>query len=80
MPSDSHNDDGWQYLVGHIYQPVIVEFMSFFHGAEEYAEDKVFTREQLLEIKPIDIKRYICMKAFNDPDPNIDNGAWPTHG
>jgi hypothetical protein len=59
---------------------VIVEFMSFFHGAVEYESDTVFTREQLLEIKPIDVKRYLCMKAYDDPYPNIDNGARPTNG
>ena len=69
------NDDGWEYPRGHIYQPVMVEFMSFLHGAEEYPDDAVFTREQLLEITPVDVKRYLCMKAYNDPDPKIDNGA-----
>jgi hypothetical protein len=42
------DNDGWQYPVGHIYQPVMVEFMSFLHGAVEYKPDTVFTREQLL--------------------------------
>jgi hypothetical protein len=74
------NDDGWEYPRGHIYQPVMVEFMSFLHGAEEYPDDAVFTREQLLEITPVDVKRYLCMKAYNDPDPKIDNGARPTNG
>jgi hypothetical protein len=74
------NDDGWEYPVGHIYQPVMVEFMSFLHGAEEYEPNTVFTREQLLEITPVDIKRFLCMKAYNDPDPRIDNGARPTNG
>jgi hypothetical protein len=72
--------DGWTYPVGHIYQPVMVEFMSFFHGAVEYPEDATFTKEQLLEIQPIDVKRYLCWKAYDDPDPNIDNGARPTNG
>ena len=75
------NDDGWMYPVGHIYQPVMVDFMSFFHGGEEYEPDTIFTREQLLEIKPTDIKRFLCMKAYDgDPDPLIDHGARPTTG
>ena len=74
------NDDGWTYPRGHIYQPVMVEFMSFFHGAEEYDADHVFTRAQLQEIRPVDVKRYLCMKAYNDPDPDINNGARPIHG
>jgi hypothetical protein len=73
-------DDGWVYPVGHIYQPIMVEFMCFLHGGEEYEPDAVFTRQQLLEIKPLDIKRFLCMKAYDDPDPNIDNGARPTNG
>ena len=76
LPSPTMADEeGWVYPVGHIYQPVMVEFMSFLHGAVEYDDDQVFTREQLLEIKPIDVKRYLCMKAYEDPDPNIHNGA-----
>lgn len=76
-----NDDDGWMYPVGHIYQPVMVEFMSFFHGGEEYEPDTIFTREQLLEIKPTDIKRFLCMKAYDgDPDPLIDHGVRPTTG
>ena len=70
------NDDGWAYPVGQTYQPVMVEFMSFLHGAVEYEADHVFTRQELLEIRPVDVKRYLfmCMKVYNDPDPNINNG------
>lgn len=74
------SEDGWTYPVGHVYQPVMAEFMSFFHGAEEYDNDTVFTRDQLLEIRPVDVKRYLCMKAYDDPDPDINNGARPTRG
>jgi hypothetical protein len=75
------DDDGWIYPIGHIYQPVMVEFMSFFHGAEDYEEEATFTREQMLEIRPNDVKRYLCMKAYNDPDPDTSgpNGARPIH-
>ena len=76
----ANDDDGWVYPQGHTYQPVIAEFMSFLHGAEPYDNDTVFTRTQLLEIRPIDVKRYLCMKAYRDPDPNIDGGARPTKG
>ena len=74
------NDDGWVYPRGHTYQPVMAEFMSFLHGAEEYDNDTVFTRAQLLEIRPTDVKRFLCMKAYGDPDPNIEGGARPTEG
>ena len=71
------NSDDWSYPRGHTYQPYMVEFMSFLHGAVEYNDDHVFTKEALLEIKPIDVKRFLCMKAYGDPDPNIAAGARP---
>jgi hypothetical protein len=58
----------------------MVEFMSLFHGCMKYEPDTVFTKEQLLEIKPTDVKRFLCMKANDDPDPRIDDGARPTNG
>ena len=72
-------DDGWVYPVGHTYQPYMVEFMCFFHGGVEYAADTVFERERLLEIRPNDVKRYLTMKAYKDPYPNIVGGARPIH-
>jgi hypothetical protein len=78
----AEDDDGWSYPIGNVYQPVMVEFMSFFHGAEEYEEDATFTKQQLLEIRPNDVRRFLCMKAYNDPDPDTSgpNGARPIHG
>jgi hypothetical protein len=78
--NNNEYDDGWEYPVGHTYLCVMVEFMSFLHGAEEYPDNAVFTREQLLAITPVDVKQYLCMKAYNDPDPIIANGARPTNG
>ena len=71
--------EGWHYPVGHTYQPVMVEFMSFFHGAYEYEPDATFTKEQLLEIRPNDIKRFLMMKAYDDPDADPNRGARPTN-
>jgi hypothetical protein len=71
------DDDGWTYPPGHIYQAVMVEFMSFFHGGFEYEPDVTFTKEELLEIRPNDIVQFLCMKAYNDPDPNIACGDRP---
>ena len=33
-----------------------------------------------MEIKPVDVKRFLCMKAHNNPDPDINRGAGPTNG
>jgi hypothetical protein len=73
------DDDGWTYPTGHTYQSILVEFMSFMSG-EEFEDDAVFTKEQLLTIKPKDVKEFLCMKAYNDPWPKIDQGDRPTHG
>jgi hypothetical protein len=73
------DDEGWQYSVWHIYQPVMVEFMNFFHGGEDYPEGKVFTKENLLEIRPNDIKRFLTMKAYNDPDADPSTEGQDQH-
>ena len=80
MAEDDH--DGWTYPGGgrHRYQPYIVELMSMMHGAHEDEARTVFTRDQLLEIKPTDVKRFLNMKAYDDPDPDPSRGHRPTHG
>ena len=65
------NDDRWEYPINHKHQQYICEFMSFFHGRadEPYARNKQFTKEELLEIRPIDVKEFLLFKAFQDPNP-----------
>ena len=60
------------------YQPHMVALMSFFHGCVDYPHDKTFTKEELLELTPLDIKRWMCDIVFGDPDPGPDDR--PTHG
>ena len=55
------NGDGWSYPHKPQYQSTMVEFMTFFHGVE-YARDATFTREDLLEITPLDIKRFFFLE------------------
>jgi hypothetical protein len=57
-------DDRWQYPRNTSYQPVMVDLMSFIHGGVEYAANSTFTREELLELGPLDIKRWLSNKAF----------------
>jgi len=47
--------------------------MEFFHGYFTTYDNHTatFTWEELLEIKPIDIKRFFGLLAYNDPDYNI---------
>jgi hypothetical protein len=61
------DDDGWVYPEHPNYQATMVEFMSHFHGLI-YPKNHRFTRSELLEITPLEIKRWMCDKAFGTPD------------
>jgi hypothetical protein len=51
------DDEAWQYPLfsntSRVYQPHMVSLMSFFHGCVDYPRDKTFTKEELLELRPI---------------------------
>ena len=50
--------------------------MEFVHGnSAEYGRDTVFTRAQLLAVKPNDIKRFMGLLAYDDPDYIIEPPA-----
>jgi hypothetical protein len=53
------------------------EFMTYKDGTF-YAPDEEFTQAQLLEMVPNHLCRWLCMKAFDKPDPGPDNN--PLHG
>ena len=72
-------DDGWVYPLHEAYQPYMVELMEFFHGGVEYPSDKTFTREELLELGPVDVKRWLAHKAYGDPDYNVHKGDRPVY-
>lgn len=62
------------------YHATLVHFMEFFHGGVIYdAKRETFTRDQLLEIQPNDLKRYFGMLAYGDPDYDINKGHRPVH-
>lgn len=62
------------------YQATMVAFMCFFHGGMECEDTHEFTRDELLDIEPTNVKRYLLMKAHNDPFPDIPGGDRPVHG
>jgi len=76
------SEEAWRYPLGNRtsygYQPYMVALMSFFHGCVDYPPDKTFTKEELLELTPLDIKRWMCDIVFDDPDPGLDDR--PIHG
>ena len=59
------------------HMATLSEFMTCkddtFHAPEEE-----FTQEHLLEIVPNDLHRWLCMKAFDKPDPGPHDN--PVHG
>jgi len=61
------------------YKGTLDSLMSFVHGREvgsEYAWDHVYTIAELNSITPIDVKRWMCLKAYGSADP--EDGANPT--
>ena len=57
-----------------VYHPKLCRFMEFLHAQPPETYDihtATFTREQLLEIEPVDIKRFFGLLAYNDPDYNV---------
>ena len=71
MAETALHDDDWEYPHHHKYQQYISEMMSFLHGRTDdpYPRNKTFEREELLQIRPSDVKKYICLKAYHDPSP-----------
>jgi len=60
-----------------VYKKYLVEFMSFKDDAA-YDEDHEFTQNELGQITPQQLKRWMCLKVFGDPDPGA--GDRPTEG
>jgi len=57
-----------------VYHPKLCRFMEFLHVQPPDIYDihtATFTREQLLEIEPVDIKRFFGLLAYNDPNYNV---------
>jgi hypothetical protein len=52
-------DDGWTFPKSRVYQAYIVSLMEFFHGGMDYERNQEFTRDDLLELGPNDIKRWM---------------------
>ena len=63
------DDDEWVYPVDKNYQHYLCECMSLKHGHIDdiYPRTLQFSKEELLELNPSDIRRYILWKAYGDP-------------
>ena len=67
----AEDDDGWSYPHRPLLQHYMVSLMSFKDGRWEnpYHKTTIFSKEQLLTIRPINIKRWLAMRAFKTPTP-----------
>ena len=66
--------DNWHMPYKHCYHPKLARFMEFLHGRDPGTYDIhhcTFTRDELLAITPLDVKRFFGLLAYNDPDYNI---------
>ena len=59
------------------YKPYLIKLMSFKDGVN-YASDREFTNEELAQITPETIVRWMCVKAYGIPDPGPNDN--PTEG
>jgi hypothetical protein len=59
------------------YRSILKELMDFKDNML-YQRNEEFTQEQLLTIRPQDVARWMCLKAYGTPDPAP--GDNPTHG
>jgi hypothetical protein len=61
------------------YKRYLVEFMTWFHERPaSYPQDQDFEQDVLLTVKPKDITRWMCVKAFGMPQPTVNDN--PTLG
>ena len=70
------DDDGWEWPTSSTakkYKSSLISFMSYFHN-KQYDKDKVFTKEELLQIRPRDIHNWMALKAFGKTRYDVDAG------
>jgi hypothetical protein len=62
------------------YEGCLRELMSHFHNRVDrpYDRSHQFTAEQLNGLKPVDIYKWMCLKAYGKEDPGPDDN--PTYG
>ena len=65
-------DDEWTYTINKYHQAYVVDCMKFFEG-RHYPKDAVFTRAQLMALKPKDICRWLKNRAYGKPDITDDD-------
>jgi hypothetical protein len=59
------------------YHATLIHFMTFTNGIA-YAKDHQFVQDELAPLKPHDVARWMCQKAYGIPEPEPDPDANPT--
>jgi hypothetical protein len=54
------------------YRSHMSKFMSFLDGVD-YPANQEYTPEQLRQVRPTDIRRWMCLLAYGNQDPSIDD-------
>ena len=68
----AEDDEEWTYPHIPKHQHLMASLMSFKDGRwdNKYHRSTVFSKEQLLQLRPIDIKRWLTMRAFGKVNPD----------
>lgn len=72
QPARALTDDSWVYPDIPKKQHYVVSLMSFVHGRvdDPYPKTIQFSKAEMLEVRPSDIKRWLAYRAYGDPDPS----------
>jgi hypothetical protein len=68
---EAHGDDDWIYQSNKKYQAYIVKCMSFTLN-QPFAKEHHFSKQQLLDLKPVHIRRWLNQLACHTPTPGPD--------
>ena len=75
-----HIDEEWIMPRNVKYEPYIRHVMTFVHGRNTtYPLDTIFTRAQLLELKPQHIRDFMAKKAYKKVEFSHEDGDRPIH-
>jgi len=53
------------------YKPILLRLLSFLDN-QHYEKGHVFTQQRLNEIKPDDVRRWMCVQTYHTPEPEAD--------
>ncbi len=51
------------------YHSVLIHLMTFVNPGEAYNKDHVFTQAKLAPLTPVDVRRWMCQRAYGTPEP-----------